>query len=92
MADVTIVVQTGGSANQGDTITWQNTAGERVKVTGLAGICSESEFHVPSHANGGDHGNSVLPHAPTGGHPYSYDPDAAATTATLRVNSSSGKP
>lgn len=94
MADVTIVVQSGGSANQGDNITWQNTAGERVKVKGLAGICSEGEFHVPASGNGksGEHGCSVLPNAPTGDHTYTFDPDATATTATLTVNNSMPRP
>jgi hypothetical protein len=94
MADVTIVVQSGGSANQGDTITWQNTAGEKIKVTGLAGVCSEAEFHVPASSNGkgGEHAGSVLPNAPTGPHTYTFNPDAAATTATLRVNSSFPRP
>jgi hypothetical protein len=94
MAEVTIVVQSGGSANQGDTITWQNTNGERVKVKGLAGVCSEGEFHVPANANGksGEHGNSVLQTAEAKAHIYTYDPDPLAATATLTVNRSSPMP
>ena len=90
MANVTIVVQSGGSADQGDNITWQNTDGERVKVTGLAGVCSEGEFHVPASANGKsrEHGGSVLPNAATGGHVYTITPDPKGATATLTVNKS----
>jgi plastocyanin len=93
MANVTIVVQSGGSADPGDTITWQNTDTGRVKVTGLAGVCSQAEFHVPASANGksGEHGGSVLPNAAAGDHVYTITPDAKATTAILKVNSSRPK-
>jgi hypothetical protein len=94
MADVTIVVQSGGSASQGDSITWQNTATERVQVSGLEGICSQGAFHVPAAAGGksGEHvGVNVLRSATPGDHSYTYVPNLTETTAVLKVNGTMSK-
>jgi hypothetical protein len=89
----TIVVQNGGTVAQDAPVTWQNTASQKVHVTGLAGIVANGEFHVPASGNGksGEHGGSILPNAPTGDHIYTITPSATETTATLTVNRSSPK-
>jgi hypothetical protein len=88
-----IVLQDGGTADQNASVTWQNTASEKVHVTGLAGVVANGEFHVDG-ASGGKNGEKVhgiLPNAPTGDHIYTITPSANETTATLTVNRSSPK-
>jgi hypothetical protein len=89
----TIVVQNGGTVDQNASVTWQNTASQKVHVTGLAGIVANGEFHVNPASNGknGEKLGSILPNAPTGDHVYTITPSAAETTATLTVNRSSQK-
>ena len=89
----TIVVQNGGTVDQNASVTWQNTASQKVHVTGLAGIVANGEFHVDPASNGknGEKLGSILPNAPTGDHIYTITPSAGETTATLTVNRSSPK-
>lgn len=89
-----IIVQDGGSADQGASVTWENTATNKVHVTGLNGIVANGEFHVDG-ASGGNNGKKVhgiLPNAPTGPHEYSISDGITDTNPTLTVNSSMPRP
>jgi hypothetical protein len=89
----TIVVQSGGSASQNESVTWENSESTKVHVTGLAGVVAGGEFHVDP-ASGGKNGQklgSILPNAPVGDHVYTITPSTTATTATLKVNGSTSK-
>jgi hypothetical protein len=89
-----IVVQNGGSADQGASVTWENTSTQKVHVTGLEAIVENGEFHVDG-ASGGNNGQKVhgiLPNAPTGPHEYNVSNSAAATNPVLTVNKSSPLP
>ena len=89
-----IVVQDGGSADQGASVTWENTATQKVHVTGLAGVVANGEFHVDG-ASGGKNGQTVhgiLPNAPTGPHAYTVSDGITDTNPTLNVNSPVPRP
>jgi hypothetical protein len=89
-----IVVQDGGSADQGAPVTWQNTASVKVHVTGLAGIVPNGEFHVDPASNGksGEKPGSILSNAPTGPHQYTVSDGIKDTNPSLTVNSSVPRP
>jgi hypothetical protein len=89
-----IIVQDGGSADQGASVTWENTASSKVHVTGLNGIVPNGEFHVDG-ASGGKNGEKVhgiLPNAPLGDHPYTVSDGIIGTNPVLTVNSSMPRP
>jgi hypothetical protein len=89
-----IIVQDGGSADQGASVTWGNTASVKVHVTGLAGVVANGEFHVDG-ASGGKNGEKVhgiLPNAPTGDHEYTVSDGIKDTNPVLHVDSSMPRP
>lgn len=89
-----IIVQDGGSATQGDSVTWENPASVKVHVTGLNGIVANGEFHVDAASNGknGQKVHGILPNAPTGPHEYSVSDGIKGTNPVLNVNSSVPRP
>jgi hypothetical protein len=89
-----IVVQDGGNADQGASVTWENTATKKVHVTGLNGVVPNGEFHVDG-ASGGNNGTKVhgiLQNAPPGPHPYTVIDEDTETNPVLTVNKSAPRP
>ncbi|MFL6428468.1 MAG: hypothetical protein ACJ71S_09525 [Acidobacteriaceae bacterium] len=89
-----IVVQNGGSADQGASVTWENTATVKVHVTGLAGVVANGEFHVDPASNGksGEKVHGILPNAPVGDHPYTISDGIKDTNPVLHVDSGMPRP
>lgn len=85
-----IIVQDGGSADPGASVTWENTATKKVKVSGLNGVVANGGFDVDG-ASGGNNGKKVhgiLPNATPGDYPYTIKDDDTETNPVLHVNSS----
>jgi hypothetical protein len=91
--EIKIDVELGGTVTQGQPFKWKNTGPNKVKASGLAGVCDADSYDVPGQSNGkdGKKDASVLSTATLGDHPYSAGP--GENTPILKVNSSmpSGK-
>jgi hypothetical protein len=86
--EIKIDVESGGTVIQGQPFKWKNKGPNKVKASGLTGVCPDDSYEVPAQGNGkdGEKDASVLATASLGDHSYQAGP--TATTPTLRVNSS----
>lgn len=91
MGEIKIDVESGGSVIQGQPFKWKNTGPNKVKASGLSGVCPNDAYDVPGSANGkdGEKDASVLSTATLGDHTYNTGP--AGNTPVLKVNSSMPK-
>jgi hypothetical protein len=89
--EIKIDVELGGSVIQGQPFKWKNTGPNKVKASGLTGVCPHDSYEVPAQGNGsaGEKDASVLSTATVGDHTYQTGP--GENTPTLRVNSSMPK-
>ena len=86
--ELKIDVEVGGTVYQGQPFKWKNKGPNKIKASGLTGVCPDDSYEVPAPANGkgGEKDASVLSTATLGPHTYSAGP--GGTTPTLKVDSS----
>ena len=86
--EIKIDVQLGGDVVQGQPFKWKNTGPNKVKASGLAGVCPDNAYEVPAQGNGkaGEKDASVLATATLGAHEYTTG--TGGTNPSLKVNSS----
>jgi hypothetical protein len=86
--EIKIDVAVGGDVIQGQPFKWKNTGPNKVKASGLTGVCPDDSYEVPAQGNGkaGEKDASVLATATLGPHEYTTGP--GGTNPSLKVGSS----
>jgi|UPI00037AD1B2 hypothetical protein len=86
--EIKIDVELGGTVTQGEPFKWKNTGPNKVKASGLTGVCPDDSYEVPAQGNGkaGEKDASVLATASIGDHTYQTGP--TGNTPTLKVQGS----
>jgi hypothetical protein len=86
--EIKIDVELGGDVIQGQPFKWKNKGPNKVKASGLTGVCPDDSYEVPAPGNGkdGEKDASVLATATLGNHTYQTGP--GETNPSLKVNSS----
>jgi hypothetical protein len=91
--EIKVDVELGGTVIQGQPFKWKNTGPNKVKASGLSGVCSSDSYDVPGAANGkaGEKDAAVLPTATLGGHTYTTGPGAGNPVLTVNSSMPGGK-
>jgi hypothetical protein len=91
--EIKIDVELGGTVAQGQPFKWKNKGPNKVKATGLSGVCPDNSYEVPAHGNGkdGEKDASVLATATIGDHTYQAGPIENTPTLKVQGSMSSGK-
>lgn len=86
--EIKIDVELGGNVIQGQPFKWKNKGPNKVKASGLTGVCPQDSYEVPGAANGkdGEKDASVLSTATL--EPHEYTVGSGQTNPSLTVNSS----